>query len=141
MNDEIASRLRRARKANFKRAVDAAESLGVPYQTYIAHENGNRVFDLDAAVLYARRYRVSLDWLLAGQGRGPGGAQIDPPISGDAAILSTLKRIAGFTDNDIDLVYGVIRNALLARRAELGPSESGGPPQPATLPREEVPSR
>lgn len=67
--NERASRLKEARKAvGFKRAGDAAESLGVPYPTYAAHENGSRAYDNDAAAHYARRYRVSLDWLLTGKG-------------------------------------------------------------------------
>lgn len=72
--DGIAERLREARKAaGFKRAVDAATSLGVQYQTYAGHENGNRGFDSEAAAKYARRFKVSLDWLLTGKGDGPGG--------------------------------------------------------------------
>jgi DNA-binding XRE family transcriptional regulator len=68
MSDEIARRLRQARKEKFATVREAAESLGVPYQTYAAHENGNRAFDNETAAKYARRYHVSLDWLLTGRG-------------------------------------------------------------------------
>lgn len=69
MSEAIANRLRDARiKAGFKSVVEAAKRLGVPYQTYAAHENGNRAFDNESAAVYARRYKVSLDWLLTGRG-------------------------------------------------------------------------
>jgi phage repressor protein C with HTH and peptisase S24 domain len=65
---EIAKRLKEARiKAGFSNARAAAESLGIEYQTYAAHENGSRGLARSAEV-YARRYGVSLDWLLRGKG-------------------------------------------------------------------------
>lgn len=83
--NDIAARLKAARKnAGFKTAIAAAESLGVPYATYSQHENGTRGLTTDASELYARRYRVSLDWLLTGKGDGPGymppmGVAEEPP--------------------------------------------------------------
>lgn len=72
MKDQIAARLKQARRtAGFHTAGEAAEALGVEYPTYAAHENGSRKFDLETAALYARRYRVSLDWLISGRGEGP----------------------------------------------------------------------
>lgn len=142
MKQEIADRLKQARQAaQFKRAGEAAESLGVAYQTYAAHENGNRAFDLEAAILYARRFHVSLDWLLTGQGKGPGGAQAEAPIKGDVGVLSVLKRIEGLSDTDIDVAFAVIMNALNAKRAVSEPSEHHDQPQPANHHREVVPSR
>jgi len=140
MKDEINARLKKARiEAGFKRAAEAAESLGVPYQTYAAHENGNRMFDVEQAILYARRFRVSLDWLLTGSGRGPGGAQVEAPIQGDVAILSMLKRIDRLSDTDIDVAFAVIKNALDAKQAGSGQSETRDPQPAANLPRERVP--
>jgi repressor LexA len=69
MKEEIAARLKAARKdAGFSSVGEAATTLGVPYPTYAAHENGSRAFDNEAAAFYARRYRVSIDWLLTGKG-------------------------------------------------------------------------
>lgn len=69
MKEEIAARLKSARKdAGFATVGDAATALSVPYPTYAAHENGSRAFDNEAAAFYARRYRVSIDWLLTGKG-------------------------------------------------------------------------
>lgn len=142
MKEEIAARLREARNAAIgSSATSAAEQLGMSYQTYVAHENGNRSFDAEAAVKYARRYKVSLDWLLTGHGKGPGGAQVEPSIKDDTEILSMLARIEGLSENDIDLAYGVIRNARAARRAEPEPSASRDQRQPANRRREEEPSR
>lgn len=142
MKDEIASRLKQARiAAQFRRAAEAAEFLGVAYQTYAGHENGNRMFDIEAAVLYARRFHVSLDWLLTGQGRGPGGAQAEAPIKGDVGVLGVLKRIEGLSDTDIDVAFAVITNALNAKRAGSEQSESRGQQQPDSRRREVEPSR
>jgi len=69
-NPDIAKRLRQARKnADVGSAKAAAKSMGIEYSTYIGHENGSRKFDHDAATLYAKRFKVSLDWLLTGRGR------------------------------------------------------------------------
>ena len=64
-------RLAEARAARFETPGDAAESLGIPYSTYAAHENGTGKFKLDSAIQYARKFKVSLDWLLTGKGKGP----------------------------------------------------------------------
>lgn len=57
-------------------------------------------------------------------------------IQGDAEILATLSRIENLSDDDIAIAYGVIRNAIAAKRGVPGPSESHGQPQPANLRRE-----
>ncbi|WP_017993903.1 LexA family transcriptional regulator [Rhizobium leguminosarum] len=68
---EIGQRLKAARlAAGFKTAKAAAESLGVPYPTYSQHENGTRGIVREAD-LYARRYKISLDWLMRAKGDGP----------------------------------------------------------------------
>ena len=78
-----AERLREARKrAGFTSAVEAAASLGVAYPTYMHHENGTRGFTRHAAH-YARRFRVSLDWLLSGKGELP---EIEATEGKDTAI-------------------------------------------------------
>lgn len=79
MTEEIHDRLKSARlSAGFRSVREAAASLGVPYQTYAAHENGNRAFDNQAAAQYSRRFKVSMDWLLAG--RGEGGPSTQPSL-------------------------------------------------------------
>lgn len=133
MKEEIAARIKEARiAANFKTAGDAATSLGVKYPTYAGHENASRAVDVEDAILYARRFRVSLDWLLTGVGRGPGGSQIEGPIEGDSAILSMLARIPNLSDTDIDVAFGVIKLAL-ARRGGSELAEQNDRPEPATL--------
>lgn len=70
--EEIHHRLAEARKAaGFETPGEAAESLGIPYSTYAAHENGTTGFKFDAAVKYCRKFKVSLDWLITGKGKGP----------------------------------------------------------------------
>jgi DNA-binding XRE family transcriptional regulator len=61
-------RLKDAReKAGFADASTAARALGVREPTYFAHENGSRGFK-SSADEYARKYGVSLEWLLTGRG-------------------------------------------------------------------------
>lgn len=55
------------RKAGFIRASDAAKALGVKEPTYMGHENGSRGFKKSSAEQYARRFGVSLEWLLTGR--------------------------------------------------------------------------
>jgi hypothetical protein len=71
--ETIGQRLEKARKAaGFPTPDDAVQSLGMKYPTYIAHENGTGGFRVQSAVIYARKFKVSLDWLLTGKGKGPG---------------------------------------------------------------------
>lgn len=66
---EIHERLQWAReRRNFASAAEAAQKLRIPYGTYSGHENGLRGIPRKRAVEYARAFRVSLDWLLTGEG-------------------------------------------------------------------------
>ena len=124
--EEIAGRLIQAREAARLDRKDAAESMGVPYQTYAAHENGNRTFDVEAAVQYARRFKVSLDWLLTGHGRGPGGVQVEAPITDAAGILSFLNRVENLKPANVTALMSVIegfREANAAQPSPLLPSD------------------
>lgn len=65
-------RLTEAReKAGFATAADAARALGVKLPTYYSHENGTSGLRPDVAAKYARKFRVSLEWLLTGKGEAP----------------------------------------------------------------------
>jgi len=67
-------RLRAAReKAGFTTAKEAAQAMGVPVSTYIGHENGHRGFPAKRAPQYARKFKVTEEWLLYGKGEGPSG--------------------------------------------------------------------
>ena len=101
-----ASRLRVARlRAGYETAKDAAEALGFPVSTYLAHENGSRGYPAKKAYTYARRFKVREQWLLYGTGPAPGiegdqNAEIIniierlPPLKKEAA-LAMLKGLAG----------------------------------------------
>jgi transcriptional regulator with XRE-family HTH domain len=70
--EDIANRLRIARERSGLSIEDAASALSVPYPTYAGHENGTGGFRIPQAIKYARKFKVSLDWLLTGKGKGPG---------------------------------------------------------------------
>jgi len=62
-------RLRQARtRAGFLSAAAAAKSMGIPEGTYAGHENGHRGFPAKSAPQYARKFKVSEEWLLYGKG-------------------------------------------------------------------------
>lgn len=62
-------RLRKARaKAGFQTPREAADRFAWPYGTYKSHENGMRGLRRETAVKYAKAFKVSLTWLLTGQG-------------------------------------------------------------------------
>lgn len=66
---ELHERLAQARKeAGFTTARAAADAMGLNEITYAQHENGRRGFKRDAADQYARKFHVSLEWLLTGKG-------------------------------------------------------------------------
>lgn len=78
-------RLRQAREnAGFSTAKEAAQSMGVPVSTYIGHENGHRGFPAQRAPQYARKFKVTEEWLLYGKGKEGGvvleGAEPTMPI-------------------------------------------------------------
>src|SRR5690242_15225129 len=67
--DSPAKRLKAARvDARFETATDAARAMGISPPTYLGHENGTTGIRRDAAIRYARFFRVSLEWLLTGKG-------------------------------------------------------------------------
>lgn len=66
---EVSERLIIARKkAGFETAADAARALGVKLSTYFSHENGSIGLRAGVASKYARKFKVSMDWLIDGKG-------------------------------------------------------------------------
>ena len=51
----------------FKTSTDAAKRFGWVHSTYRSHENGTRPLSRDAAMTYAKAFRVSVGWLLVGE--------------------------------------------------------------------------
>lgn len=105
---EMAARLAEARKrAGYETVADAARSLGVKYPTYAGHENGSAGIRHPVAERYARKFKVSLEWLLTGRGDmiAQGVAPAEMEVSG-LPVLGTIQ--AGhwlettFLDSDED---------------------------------------
>ncbi len=73
---DAAERLTIARlRAGFKTGTEAAEAMGFPVSTYLAHENGSRGYPASKAFTYARKFKVPEGWLLYGTGPAPGDAK------------------------------------------------------------------
>lgn len=85
-----AARLRIARlRAGFETGKEAAEAMGFPVSTYLAHENGSRGYPAKKAAVYARKFKVREQWLLYGVGPEPGAKQGDET----AEIIDIMERL------------------------------------------------
>lgn len=87
-NRAIGERLTKARKAAGLSRAEAAASMNINYQTYSAHENGNRGV-VRAIERYARKFSVSADWLLTGKGPPPKEREKPDPNLADWQLLVT----------------------------------------------------
>lgn len=110
--NEIARRLRDARiKAGYKTATDAAEALGIKYPTYAGHENGSRAIGNELTT-YARRFHVSIDWLLTGKGKGPDDK--DPKSNNREKIFTDL--FSQIKETDQDTVLKLLKSLAAANK-------------------------
>lgn len=66
IEQEIAARLKEARRRKFKSAAAAARSLGMNEVTLRAHENGQNGLPIDVAMRYCTAYGIDINWLLRG---------------------------------------------------------------------------
>jgi transcriptional regulator with XRE-family HTH domain len=98
-------RLRQARETIGLSVEEASAAFGAAYSTYAAHENGTTAYPLNAAIEYAKRYKVSLDWLVHGGADGPGGKQGQTP---EAALRSALIAF-GVDNGDLPAVFKAIK--------------------------------
>ena len=130
----IHQRLKIARiAAGFERAVHAADALAIRRPTYSGHENGNGKFNQDSAITYARRFGVSLEWLLTGKGAMKDGSSGDEQsdlgsnFTRTKSVKSTpAKRVRGEVaagvwrevDHDAMLAHGDVPSLLDPRFSE-----------------------
>lgn len=92
MSAEIGSRLKAARiAAGHDSANLAAAAMRVSPSTYRAHENGQNGFGLEMAETYARHLKISVAYLLTGEG-GHGSASSD-----DIAVIPEISSTKGLS--------------------------------------------
>lgn len=71
--EAVGRRLRQARKATGLTREAVRQRIGFDTVGAIQHhENGRSLPDAPTLAFYARTYKVSVDWILTGKGRGPG---------------------------------------------------------------------
>lgn len=81
MGTPESDRLLKARKsAQISGPAEAAAAMGISRFTYTQHENGTRGFKKDSAARYAKKFRVSLEWLLTGKGDMKGKPETVPVV-------------------------------------------------------------
>lgn len=108
-------RLAQAREALGLSLEEARIAFGVGYSTYAAHENGTTAFPLNAAIDYAKRYKVTLDWLVHGIGEGPKAKSAEQ--QSESALRSALIAYGVDTD-DLPSVFKAIRGFVSDRDDE-----------------------
>lgn len=112
MNEEeqkkIGRRLKLARKeAGFSSATDAASALAINYQTYAAHENGNRGIGKETLKLYAKRFHVTLDWLLTGKREPTYSVPLMGYIGAGAEIMPDFEQVPPDGLEEIDIPFSM----------------------------------
>jgi len=66
------------RYAGFRTAKQFSDTYGLSQSVHSTREAGTRKISRDAALFYAERLNISVDWLLTGKGEGPEGSADDP---------------------------------------------------------------
>lgn len=82
-------RLRQAREKLFPSAAAAALSMGIPVGTYAGHENGHRGFPKDRAPTYAKKFKVTEEWLLYGKGE----QEAFDPIPDEETLVAMVQEV------------------------------------------------
>lgn len=103
-----AARLRQARAhAGFEEATEAAARFGWIVSTYLSHENGTRGIKPTVAKKYAKAFKISLSWLMVGDGLmvGPGLDAEVMEIPHDLAepLIKTLRSLIDATKRRVKL--------------------------------------
>lgn len=114
-------RLRQAREALGLSVDEAATAFGAAYSTYAAHENGTTPFTLSAAIEYAKRYKVSIDWLVHGGADGPG-EKAKSGTTQEAALRSALIAY-GVDGGDLPAVFKAIKGFVVESDGEQSQSD------------------
>lgn len=102
---ETHDRIKQARSARFKTAIEAASYLGVPQATYAHHERGTRKVKPDEMERYAKAFRVSPSWLMFGEGDSGIAAGTEPAPLAPVPTITTLMIVG-------DVAAGVWRSAV-----------------------------
>jgi hypothetical protein len=112
---ERAARLRQARAAaGYARPVDAVEAFGWTRSTYFSHENGQRGIARDRLAVYARSFRVRVDWLAYAQGPmriGPRRITIEGHLGDQVAIERETLAV-----DEIELIEAISPDEFIAYR-------------------------
>ncbi len=114
------TRLQAARRhAGFATAADAVRRFGWHGPTYYGHENGSRGIKRDVATNYAQAFRVSVAWLMFGQGAMTSLDELHPPPH--AGVSEDAVAYIAPTKTQADLVRSAFaqggRHATITHRA------------------------
>src|SRR5215510_5928309 len=97
--NNIARRIKQARRVRYDTATKAAEKIGLNPNTYRSIEKGTRAPSRDMIVAIAKAYSVSIEWLLTGQGDPDNAA-----IPGETRIAFTLNLSLPLSPEEADIL-------------------------------------
>ncbi len=102
---------------------EAAERIGITQSNLSRVEGAKTPYDQDFLEMTSAAYGVSVEDLIT---RHP--ATASAPIRGEAQILSTLKRIEGLNEHDVQLHFELIMRDIRFNAAAREQSQSGDQP-------------
>ena len=115
---EVCDRLKAAREAKgLGSAREAADWLPVSYPTYAAHENGGKYPSRANIEKYARRFGVSVDWLLTGRKSGISESSVSTALSYLFRALDS-DQLAAMDADDVAEIVVAVGKAVEAGRSK-----------------------
>lgn len=105
-------RIRDLREDSDKTQKEVAEYLGTPYQYYAVYEKGTSEISFERAILLAKYYNVSLDYIagLTNSKKGLSKGDISPEIQELVELISSLEDSEKTTFNKITELLHKITN-------------------------------
>lgn len=104
-------RIRELREDNDKTQKEVAEYLGTPYQYYAVYEKGGTEIPFERAIMLAKYYNVSLDYI-AGLTNNKRGLTASELSSKQRQLLSEIDELSPEAKKDLISLFGTLINIL-----------------------------
>ena len=104
-------RIRELREDNDKTQKEVAEYLGTPYQYYAVYEKGGTEIPFERAIMLAKYYNVSLDYL-AGLTNNKRGLTVSELNGKQRQLLTEIEELSPEAKKDLISLLGTLINIL-----------------------------
>lgn len=104
-------RIRELREDNDKTQREVAEYLGTPYQYYAVYEKGGTEIPFERAIMLAKYYNVSLDYIaeLTNNKRGLTASELN---SSQRKLLSAIEKLSPDAKQNLISLLGILISTL-----------------------------